>query len=61
MSLAMICIILLVGSVDYLMILDSQLHTPLIYALLPIGIILIVSVISELGRPPFDVIEAESE
>jgi NADH:ubiquinone oxidoreductase subunit H len=50
MSLAMIC-----------MILDSQLHTPLIYALLPIGIILIVSVISELGRPPFDVIEAESE
>ncbi|KAJ2996084.1 hypothetical protein HDV02_000184 [Globomyces sp. JEL0801] len=49
------------GSVDLLTIKESQSNTPLIYALLPVGIILVIATISELGRPPFDNIEAESE
>nr|NP_150362.1 NADH dehydrogenase subunit 1 [Rhizophydium sp. 136]AAK84292.1 NADH dehydrogenase subunit 1 [Rhizophydium sp. 136] len=61
MSLGFICIILFVGSVDYLDILNSQSSTPLIYALLPVGIILLISFVAELGRPPFDLLESESE
>ena len=61
MSLGFICIILLVGSVDYLDIQNSQSSTPLVYALLPVAIILLISFVAELGRPPFDLIEAESE
>ena len=61
MSLAIISIILTVGSVEYLTILESQMNTPLFYALLPIAIILIISCVAELGRPPLDLLEAESE
>lgn len=61
MSLCIIAIILTLGTIDYLTILEAQMNTPLVYALLPIGIILIISCIAELGRPPFDLIEAESE
>ena len=61
MSLAIISIILTVGSVEYLTILESQMNTPLFYALFPIALILIISCVAELGRPPLDLIEAESE
>ena len=35
--------------------------TPLVFALLPVAIILIISCVAELGRPPLDLLEAESE
>lgn len=41
-----------VGSADYLTILESQMSTPLILALLPIAIILIISCVAELGAGP---------
>lgn len=61
MSLAIICIVLTVGNIDYLIILESQTHTPLFLALFPIAIILVVSCVAETGRPPMDLMEAESE
>lgn len=61
MSLAIIAVLITVGSIEYLTILESQLSTPLFYALLPIAIILIISCVAELGRPPLDLLEAESE
>lgn len=61
MSLAIISVILTVGSVDYLTILEAQSNTPLCYALFPITLILILSCVAEVGRPPFDLMEAESE
>lgn len=61
MSLAIICIVLTVGSIDYLTILQSQFHTPLFLALFPIALILILSCVAETGRPPMDLMEAESE
>lgn len=61
MSLAILCIALTVGNLDYLIVQESQKDTPLIYALFPIGIILVISCVAEVGRPPFDLMEAESE
>lgn len=61
MSLAVISIVKTVGSIDYLTILQSQFTYPLFLALFPIALILIVSCVAELGRPPFDLKEAESE
>lgn len=61
MSLCIIAVIMTVGSPDYLLILESQMSTPLIFALLPVSIIQIISCVAELGRPPFDQLEAESE
>ena len=61
MSLAIIIILQTVGSIEYLTILQSQFNTPLFYALLPVGIVLIISCVAELGRPPLDLQEAESE
>lgn len=61
MSLAIISILLIVGSIEYLTILQAQFNTPLFYAILPIAIILIISCVAELGRPPLDLQEAESE
>lgn len=52
MSLAIISILLIVGSIEYLTILQSQFNTPLFYALLPIAIILIISCVAELGGWP---------
>jgi len=49
MSLAIICILFTVGSIDYLTILDSQLSFPLFLTLLPITIILIITCVAELG------------
>ena len=60
-SLAIICIVLTVGSVDFLIILESQNSIPLCLCLLPIAFILILSCVAEVGRPPFDLMEAESE
>lgn len=60
-SLAIICILFTVGSVDYLTILESQINNGLYLALLPVTIILIITCVAELGRPPFDLLEAESE
>ena len=54
MSLAIITIVLTVGSIDYLTILESQKSYPLFLALLPITLVLILSCVAELGRPPFD-------
>ncbi len=54
MSLAIISILLIVGSIEYLTILQAQFNTPLFYAILPIAIILIISCVAELGRPPLD-------
>lgn len=61
LSLAIITILLTVGSIEYLTILEFQMNTPLIFILFPIAVILIVSSVAELGRPPFDSAEAESE
>ncbi len=61
MSLAIICIVLTVGSIDYLTILESQQNMPLFLALFPIAVILILACVAELGRPPMDLLEAESE
>ena len=61
LSLAIISILLTVGSIEYLTILEFQMNTPLIFLLFPIAIILIISSVAELGRPPFDSSEAESE
>lgn len=61
MSLCIICVILTVGSIDYFTILESQINTPLIFALFPIGLIFILSCVAETGRPPMDLMEAESE
>ena len=47
MSLAIIAIIMTVGSLEYLTILEAQMSTPLIFALLPVGITLILSCIAE--------------
>jgi NADH:ubiquinone oxidoreductase subunit H len=55
MSLAIICILFTVGSIDYLTILDSQLSFPLFLTLLPVTIILIITCVAELGR--FDLIK----
>jgi NADH:ubiquinone oxidoreductase subunit H len=46
-SLAVIAIVMTVGSADYLVILESQMSTPLIFALLPIAIILIIASVAE--------------
>ena len=61
MSLAIICILFTVGSVDYLIILESQINNGLFLALLPVTFILIISCVAELGRAPLDLLEAESE
>jgi len=61
MSLAIICIVLTIGSIDYLTILYSQSSYPLFLALFPIALILILSCVAETGRPPMDLMEAESE
>lgn len=61
MSQAKICVIITVGSIEYFKILESQSNTPLCYALLPVAFILIISCVAELGRPPLDQLEAESE
>jgi NADH-quinone oxidoreductase subunit H len=61
MSLAIISVAMIIGSIEYLIILESQYATPLIYALLPVGLIFIISCVAELGRPPLDLLEAESE
>lgn len=60
-SLATICIVKTVGSIDYQTILESQNNIPLFLAQLPIAIILIQSCVAETGRPPKDLKEAESE
>lgn len=60
-SLAVITIILTVGSIEYLTILESQMNTPLFFALFPISLILSLSCVSELGRPPMDIQEADQE
>ena len=39
-----------VGSADYLVILESQMTIPLVLALLPIAIILIIACVAELGK-----------
>lgn len=54
LSLCIICILITVGSVDYLTILESQINTPLVYALFPLLLILAISLTAELGRSPFD-------
>ena len=36
-------------------------NTPLFLALFPIALILIISCVAETGRPPMDLMEAESE
>jgi NADH-quinone oxidoreductase subunit H len=61
MSLAIICVVMTVGSIDYLTILESQTTYPLFLALFPIAGILILSCVAETGRPPKDLMEAESE
>lgn len=61
MSLAIICVVMTVGSIDYLTILESQSTYPLFLALFPIAGILILSCVAETGRPPKDLMEAESE
>jgi len=60
MSLAVIIILLMVGTINYFEILESQIHTPLVFALLPIFFILVISCVAELGRSPMDNIEDES-
>lgn len=54
MSLAIITVLLFIGSVEYLTILQAQFNTPLFYAILPTGLVLIISCVAELGRPPLD-------
>ena len=54
MTLAILCILVLIGDVDYLVIFNSNASTPLLLTLFPVAIILIISTVSELGRPPFD-------
>ena len=61
-SLSLIIILLTIGTEgDYLTILESQANTPLLFALFPISICLILSLIAELGRPPKDLLEADQE
>jgi NADH-ubiquinone oxidoreductase chain 1 len=60
-SLAIIIIVLTVGDIEFLNILESQKRYPLIIGLFPIGLTLILSCVAEVGRPPFDLKEAESE
>lgn len=60
-SLSLIIILLTIGTIDYLTIISSQANTPLLFALFPIAICLILSLIAELGRPPKDLLEADQE
>ena len=60
-SLIILSVIFLVGSVDLFHILESQYCYCYFYALLPIGIRFMISAIAETNRAPFDLPEAESE
>jgi len=61
LSIILLAVIFVVGSVDLLQILESQRSTALVYALLPIAVLFMISVIAETNRAPFDLPEAESE
>lgn len=61
LSIILLAVIFVVGSVDLLQILESQRYTALVYALLPIAVLFMISVIAETNRAPFDLPEAESE
>lgn len=58
LSLCIICLLLALGTLDYSTIQESP---KLIYAFFPLSFILAVSFTAELGRSPFDLLEAESE
>jgi NADH-quinone oxidoreductase subunit H len=61
LSLMILCIIYLVGSVEPLLILESQRKIAYFYPLLPIAILFLIATIAEVNRAPFDLPEGESE
>lgn len=61
LSLCFLISMLTLGTVDYFSILYAQTHTPLIFLLFPLFFLFLLASFAELGRPPFDLLEAESE
>lgn len=56
-----LCVIFTQGTVNLLEIIQAQRKISLIFALLPIGILFMISAIAETNRAPMDLPEAESE
>ena len=61
LSLIMVSVIFLAGSVDLVHVMTTQTGISFGIALLPIAILFMISAIAETNRAPFDLPEAESE
>lgn len=61
LTLSILIILLYINDFNYSIILYSQQNSSLILTSLPLFITIILSSVAELGRCPFDLIEAESE
>lgn len=60
LSIIILCVIFVVGSVEPLQIMESQRSIGLFYPLFPIAILFLISTIAEVNRAPFDLPEGES-
>ena len=61
LSLVLLCIIFLNGSVNIHSIMENQSVIANVFPLLPVALLFVVSAIAETNRAPFDLPEAESE
>ena len=61
LSLIQLTVVLTVGSIELLSIMEAQRSVSLFSALLPMGILFMISAVAETNRAPFDLPEAESE
>lgn len=61
LSLIQLTVVLTVGSIELLTIMEAQRSISLFNALLPMGILFMISAVAETNRAPFDLPEAESE
>nr|YP_010147588.1 NADH dehydrogenase subunit 1 [Coprinellus micaceus]QQQ89368.1 NADH dehydrogenase subunit 1 [Coprinellus micaceus] len=61
LSSAILIIILLTGSLNYITIIESQISVWFILPLLPVFIFYFIAILAETSRTPFDLQEAESE
>ena len=61
LSLIILTVIFVVGSVDLLQIIFAQRSIPFVLPLLPIAFLFLISAVAETNRAPFDLPEAESE
>ena len=60
-SLILLTVVLTIGSIELLTIMEAQRSVSLFSALLPMGVLFMISAVAETNRAPFDLPEAESE